>query len=554
MVSSKSDGFMPVNSNTPTGSDPQTTSRNIHIALNNVSAWTPERRLDVVTVGAGFSGLIFAHKLQHQYPDMQDMCDVPAHIYAFPFDPKTDWSHYYATGPQIYEYMKTTTRKWELDRDIKFNHKVIEAVWQEQLGKWKITIENENQTIVEFADILISGQGVLDKWKWPQINNFEQFQGHKCHSANWDHEYDYSNRTVAVIGNGSSGVQIIPQLAKLPNTKVISFQRSPNFVYTPFTPAALLGRSDPSSNPAYSDDDQKRFAEQPNAHREYRKKIIHFINSGFTRYVKGSPLNLEASKAAKAQMEETLRHDPELCTKLIPEWSLGCRRITPGEGYLESFLRPNVQLVMSPVAEMTNTSCIAADGRTFEVDVVVCATGFDVSNKPQWRMIGRNEVDLGKMWEVDPESYLSICARDMPNYFMFLGPNAVVAHGSIIEAINWTGDYIIKWIRKIASENIKSIVPRASGVDELIAYGDQIHKTMVWTDTCKSWFKRNTINGRVTAAFAGSALVFKKLLSEIRGEDFEIEYWRDNRWAFLGNGFTNFELDHGNDLAWYIEK
>lgn len=253
-------------------------------------------------------------------------------------------------------------------------------------------------------------------------------------------------------------------------------------------------------------------------------------------------------------MEEILNHDPDLCAKLIPEWSLGCRRITPGEGYLESFLKPNVQLVMSPVVEMTQSSCIAADGRSFEVDVVACATGFDVSNKPQWRMIGRNGVNLAETWEADPESYLSICARDMPNYFMFLGPNAVVAHGSIIEAINWTGDYIIKWIRKIASENIKSVVPRAAVVDELITYGDQIHKRMVWTDSCKSWFKRNTIDGRVTAAFAGSALVFKQLISEIRGEDFEIDYRGSNRWAFLGNGFTSIELNHENDLAWYIEK
>lgn len=263
---------------------------------------------------------------------------------------------------------------------------------------------------------------------------------------------------------------------------------------------------------------------------------------------------MEASKAAKAQMQDILKHDPDLCAKLIPEWSLGCRRITPGDGYLESFLKPNVQLVMSPVVEVTQDSCIAGDGRSFKVDVIACATGFDVSNKPSWRMIGRNDVDLSSAWEADPESYLSVAARDMPNYFMFLGPNAVVAHGSIIEAINWTGDYLVKWIRKIATENIKSVVPKARAVDEFIAYSDHIHKTFVWTDSCKSWFKRNTTDGRVTAAWAGSALLWKQLMSEIRAEDFEIEYRNSNRWVFLGNGFTSFEQDAKNDLAWYIEK
>lgn len=126
-------------------------------------------------------------------------------------------------------------------------------------------------------------KALRSKWKWPEITGFEKFEGHKCHSASWDNNFDYSNKTVAVIGNGSSGVQIIPQLARLPNTNVVSFQRSPNFVYTPFTPAVLLGRDDPSSNPEYSKADQDHFSKDADAHRDYRKKIVHFINTGFTR-------------------------------------------------------------------------------------------------------------------------------------------------------------------------------------------------------------------------------------------------------------------------------
>ncbi|GAD93961.1 hypothetical protein AN0025.2 [Paecilomyces variotii No. 5] len=549
------------------------------VPLRNEPAYTPHRKLKIVTVGCGFSALIFAHKLQHQNSELQELvthkiyearediggtwlvnrypgvqCDVPAHIYAFPFDPKPDWSHFYATGEEIQEYIKATTKKWNLDRDVRLEHKVLEAIWQEDRGQWKLTVENDGQKFVEEADFLISGQGVLSTWRWPNIPGINDFKGHKCHSAEWDTNYDYSNKTIAIIGNGSSGVQIVPALAKLEGTNVVSFQRSPNYVYTHLAPAKLLGREDDSHNPAYSEEDKKRFREDKTFHRGYRRRMIRGINAAFRQFVKGSPENVAITEAARKQMAEKLDHDPELCAKLIPEWNLGCRRITPGEGYLESFKKSNVQVVTSEAARITEDSVISADGREFKVDVVACATGFDVSLKPQWRMIGRNGVDLSKEWAVDPESYLSVAARDMPNYFMFLGPNAVIAHGSLLESINWTADYVVKWLHKVATENIKSIMPKSEVVDELIQYGDQIHKTLIWTDSCTSWFKRNIPNGRVTAAFAGSALLFRHLISSIRAEDFEINYRGHNRWEFLGSGFTKYELNPDNDLAWYIEN
>jgi cation diffusion facilitator CzcD-associated flavoprotein CzcO len=154
--------------------------------MQDCPAWTPRRRLSIVTVGAGFSALILAHKLQHQHPEFQDLvhhtiyecrsqiggtwlvnrypgvqCDVPAHIYAFPFDPKPDWSHFYAKGPEIHEYMLETTKKWNLDRDVKLGHKVLESTWVADLGQWKITVEANGSTFVRYADVLISAQGVL---------------------------------------------------------------------------------------------------------------------------------------------------------------------------------------------------------------------------------------------------------------------------------------------------------------------------------------------------------------------------------------------------------
>lgn len=137
---------------------------------------------------------------------------------------------------------------------------------------------------------------------------------------------------------------------------------------------------------------------------------------------------------------------------------------------------------------------------------------------------------------------------------MFTGPNALIGHGSLMESLGWSAEYMIKWIKKIASEDIKSVAPLESVVEEFVGYSDQIHNTLTWTGACRSWYKNNTTDGRVTATFAGSALLFKRLIEDLRPEDFEIEYRSTNRFRFLGNGFIEYELEEGNDLAWYVEK
>jgi hypothetical protein len=185
---------------------------------------------------------------------------------------------------------------------------------------------------------------------------------------------------------------------------------------------------------------------------------------------------------------------------------------------------------------------------------VVCATGFDVSHRPQYSTIGRNGIDLRELWNDEPESYFSIAVPNMPNYFITLGPNALAGHGSLLEAMNWNIDYFVKWLKKISEEDIKSIVPKTTTVHHLISYANEIHKSLVWTGGCKSWYKRGTVDGRVTALFAGSGMLYKRLITDLRPEDFEIEYRSPNTFKFLGNGFTAYELDPESDLAWYIEK
>jgi hypothetical protein len=122
-----------------------------------------------------------------------------------------------------------------------------------------------------------------------------------------------------------------------------------------------------------------------------------------------------------------------------------------------------------------------------------------------------------------------------------------------VEALNWTGDYFVKMIKKIATEDIKYMVPKAASVQAFGEYQDEIHKTLVWTGSCRSWYKRGTVDGKVSALFAGSAILFKKMLSEIRAEHYDIAYNSQNPFRFMGTGFTEWEMAEDADLARYVE-
>ncbi|OAL31040.1 hypothetical protein AYO20_08461 [Fonsecaea nubica] len=556
------------------------TQDSITIPMHNVPAFTPSKKLRVVTIGAGYSGMIFAHKLQYTYAKEFDtlvehtifesksnaggtwiansypgvQCDVPSHIYVFPFAPNPEWSHFYSTGPEIKEYFQKTVDEWKLDRDVQFNTTVEHAQWDEDKAQWKLEVRHKDTGHrTEWADVLISARGILSHWKWPDIPGLHSFKGLKVHSAGWNHEYDYRNKRIGLIGNGSSAIQILPEMAKLEGTKVTCFQRSPTWVVSRHTPAKLVGSDDPSYNPEYRDVDKQRFRD-PEELKKYRKLIIGNVNRGFRIFGKGSKQQEEIKAFATAQMAAKLNHDPRLCKMLIPDFEVGCRRITPGAGYLESFTRDNVHLTQSHIDYIDQGGIKTKDGQYYELDVVICATGFDVSNRPPFPVVGRNGIDLGEKWKDEPESYLSMACPDMPNYFMFMGPNATIGHGSLIYSLDWTAEWMIQWLRKMAREDIASVAPHQRVVDELVRYGDEIMKTLTWTGNCRSWYKNNRIDGRVTATFAGSAMLFHDMVERIRPEDFDIRYRSPNRFRFMGNGFTQYELEDGVDLSWYVEK
>ncbi|TVY54851.1 putative sterigmatocystin biosynthesis monooxygenase stcW [Lachnellula cervina] len=532
--------------------------------------FTP-RRLKVICVGAGYSGLMLAyshtHKLkmsnfvdltiyeknydvggtwlENRYPGIG--CDVPAHVYVFPWEPNPDFDSFYATGPEIWAYIRKTTTKYHLDEHVKFNSRVIESIWDDSTSKWHVKVERNGQIIRDDADVLVNGSGILNKWKWPSIDGLDSYKGKLIHSAAWDQSLDWEGKRVAVIGNGSSAIQILPKMQKTA-AKLTTYIRTPTWICSNLNETfAPEGK-----NFKFSEEQKQRFRDHPEELTKYRKEIEHDFNKNFPVFIHNSQAQAGAYEGFKQLMSERLGHDERLISKLVPKWDVGCRRLTPGDGYLEALRAENVKCQFDPILRFTEKGIQTAEGEE-EFDIVVCATGFDVSFCPFWKLVGRDGTQLAEQWAGNPEAYFGICAAGVPNYFIFNGPNCPVGHGSLLAVIDWTSEYILRWCQKIATHDISSVVVKSDAVAEFNVYAQEFLKTTVWASGCRSWYKNGTADGKVTAMYAGSILHYKECLEKDRGEDFDIRYRSPNRFRFLGNGFTQREAN-GENLSFYMTK
>ncbi|KAI5783409.1 hypothetical protein FPQ18DRAFT_282754 [Pyronema domesticum] len=543
------------------------------VPLTEEPLFTP-RKIRIVTVGAGVSGLNMAHKIQHQYK-MEDYidhqiyeknseiggtwfeniypgvgCDIPSNSYSLPFEPNPQWSKFYVGGAEIQEYLQRAADKWNLKKNVAFNSRLFEAVWDEASAQWQLKIEQNGKIIYDKADMFVDGSGILNKPRYPtEIPGFNSYKGHRIHSAKWDKSYDYAEKRIAVIGNGSSAIQIVPQLQKIAG-HLYNVIRSPTWV----TPNYLTHHTKDGAggNFEYTQEEKDGWEAKPEEFHKYRKTVENDMNVMFPLIFKGSDAQKEVFAAATEVMKQRLNGDVDLINKLVPTWEFACRRITPGDGYLESLQMSNVTPLFGSIDHMTGTGLVI-NGRHIEVDVIVCATGFDVSHVPAWKCIGKNGVDLGELWQEDPEGYMGIVPPHMPNYFKFLGPNAPIGHGSFMPLFTWTGDYILRWAKKIATEDIRYVTVKPGAVDDYNVFAQEFLKYTVWSAGCRSWYKKYRTTGKVTGMYPGSVIHYYEMLKVIRGEDFDISYRSTNRFRFFGNGLTRRELDKG-DLAYYFDE
>lgn len=157
-------------------------------------------------------------------------------------------------------------------------------------------------------------------------------------------------------------------------------------------------------------------------------------------------------------MQERLKNKPGVYEALKPDYAPGCRRLTPGPGYLNAIAQENVDYISDPIQKVTEGGIVTTDGRLREVDVIICATGFDTSGKPRIPTYGLDGISLAEIYDPIPEAYLSMCPRKMPNYFIYLGPNGGPGTGSTIIMLEQVAEYICKSVAKLQREGLKSMV------------------------------------------------------------------------------------------------
>ncbi|RAL15191.1 flavin-containing monooxygenase [Aspergillus homomorphus CBS 101889] len=528
------------------------------------------RQLRVICIGAGASGLYLAYRLKKSFTDFTlqiyeknaDVggtwfenrypgcaCDIPAHNYTYTFEPNPAWSANYATASEIAAYFAGFADKYGLREYIACQHEVVHAEWDEDRAEWMVRVRRsaDGTVLEQRCDFLINAAGILNAWKYPDIPGLDTFEGTLVHTAHWDETLDVGGKRVGLIGNGSSGVQVLPELQRKAQ-HVTAFIRSATWV----SPARGMEYHQ------YTEEEKRNFRENPDQLLAVRKQTEGFMTSAalFSMFIQGSKAQEVLAQDMETQMRAKLGSDHVLAKSIIPDFPLGCRRPTPGINYLESLGQPNVTACPGPIKEVTRTGCIAADGSAHELDVLVCATGFDTTFRPRFPVLGREARDLATQWADEPRNYLSLAARHFPNYFMFVGPNCPIGSGPIMVCIEAAGDYMARMLNRWQKEGIRSFEPKAAAVDDFMTYKDRFMASTVWharagSGRCRSWW-RDSRSGQVTALWPGSTVHYLEALATPRYDDYDVDYVGGNRFDYLGNGFAQRQLAANADPVWYL--
>lgn len=539
----------------------------------------------IVLIGAGASGLNMIRTLrlgltnfelvayekneniggtwfENRYPGCR--CDVPSHNYQFSWRPNHEWSNFFSPAKEIQEYLCKVCDEEGMRDAIKTSHRVSSARWNEEKGIWNITVRNEktNEEFDDYATFLLDGTGVLNNWTWPDVEGLQDFQGTLIHTARWPEDFDHRGKVVAVIGNGSTGVQLVPELQ--PGVaKLYHIVRTPTWVIPPRRQAMLvmgnakdiLSEIELDEKENFSEATIARFRSDPEFYRRFVKGIEREVNNGFPMILKDGPVQAFARAKVVEYMTALLGGDKELCAKLIPTYPLGCRRITPAPGYLQSLVQPNVSVITEGMKRIVTEGIELDSGEVLKVDAIICATGFNLSFCPRFPLVGRKG-NLQESWRQEvPKAYMSCAVAGLPNYFTFLGPNGPIGHGSVFTLTEHIAKYIASIIQKCQTESIKAIVPSEAAVNDYFEHITAFMPRTAWASTCRSWFKGGKEDGPVLALHPGSRIHFFHMLERFRGEDWEYVYdnARQNRFEYLGNGFSTKELDPSVDSTWYLD-
>lgn len=442
----------------------------------------------IIVIGAGPGGIISAYRFREagytnvkvlerdgevggtwqrsRYPGLS--CDVMIHAYSFSFNLNPDWKRSYASQPEILEYMKATVDKFDLWPMIHLNTGVTEARWDDDAAEW-IVSTTTGETLI--ADVVVSAQGMFGEIKWPDIPGRDSFGGDLIHTGDWPRDLDLRGKRVAVIGSAASAVQSIPEIAKIAD-QLLSFQRSPQWVL-------------PKEDFPIPAEQIEEFNRDPVALQGYRDAIMNFIgpNAPFS--------NKEILGGAEwaGAVAISVVDDPDTREGLTPHVPWGCFRPLFSNDYYPAFNRSNVELITTPIERFTKNGIVTSDGHEWEVDLIVCATGYVVDKfAARIPFTGRNGRALDEAWSDGPEAYLGVTTTGFPNLFMLYGPNNNA--GSLIQMAEYEVDYVIELLNQMDAGMIDWIDVRREAMDAYNAeLQDAIANVDVWHAGCGHYYE-----------------------------------------------------------------
>ncbi|ERT02832.1 hypothetical protein HMPREF1624_01135 [Sporothrix schenckii ATCC 58251] len=549
----------------------------------------PHPPIKVVIVGAGLGGIITAILLSHKVPnlkytlfDRQDRiggtwaaniypgvrCDIPSHCYQTTFAPNPNWAEYYSTGSEIRAYYEKLVDDYGLRSQIRLRHELLSATWRPDGAVWDLAIKdlNTEETFHETTPFFINAQGRLSRPKLPDVPGLvDTFAGTLVHTATWDPNIDLTGKRVAVIGNGSSGQQILPHVAPRA-AHVDHYVRSRVWITPTFQKNLVEATGDDPGAHRYTDAEKAAFAADPAAYLAYRRTIEGNLHTKFQRNILGSPENEALRASCIKTMRQRVGGSQEWLDRLVPDFAPGCKRLTPAPGYLETIVKGaedgTVAYVDTPLVAATQTALVTADGVERPVDVIIAATGFANGFVPHFPVVGRNGVDLRHDWSAEgatgyPETYFGVMAPGMPNYFMVLQAQANGGGGSIPLQVELSATYIAKVLRKMQLQQYRSITPGREATEDFNAYCQGHFRDKVASDSCSSWLKApgdGRAGGRTLVWWPGSGHHRMQACLDPRWEDFEFEQNRTpqaqrNRYHYFGNGWTTIERDAASTEA-----
>jgi len=522
--------------------------------------------LDVIIVGAGFSGLYMLYKMRkmnlkaliierasdaggtwfwNRYPGAR--CDIESIEYSYSFSDELqqewNWSNRYSDQSEILDYVNYVVKKFNLKENIVFNTSVKSATFDENLKNWIVETDSKSYS----SKFCVMATGTLSSIKQPNFDGLENFKGDWYVTGEWPHEkLDFTSKKVAIIGTGSSAVQSIPVIAEEAKNLTV-FQRSPNYTI-PANNRPLTEKELSNAKSSYDQIREKakytragigynQFEERKLldlSSEEIKKELNNRWKIGgqeiFTAGFTDVGVNVEANKIVadfvKSKIKEIVK-DPNVAELLSPEDAIGCKRLCADTNYFETYNRENVELIdlnSNPIKSITENG-ILTKNKEFKFDTIIFATGFDAMTGALQAIdiTGKNGKKLKQVWKDGPKSFLGLLINGFPNLFTVTGPGSPSVLTNMMVAIEQHVEWISNCINFLSKSNLNEVE-----ADELfqIEWMDHIEEVAKNTlrYTCNSWYVGANVPGkkRVFMPYAGGFGKYREKCDEIAENNYSI--------------------------------